>query len=174
MRWIGSSKHSFKSGTLAVRTLDSCRRGRILRRRLIRKVLRARERNHDFDRTASRFQQSQSSSSTSSTFYAGLALIAGFGTRIAALALVADVVGAAATAGRVESGDDAPSEIRFHDLRHTHASLLVAHGVPIKAVTERLGHSHSAFTMHTYQHLLPGISADASARFAGLVATAGR
>lgn len=65
-------------------------------------------------------------------------------------------------------------KIRFHDLRHTHASLLVAHGVPIKVVTERLGHSHPAFTMHTYQHLLPGMSADAAARFAGLVANAGR
>lgn len=65
-------------------------------------------------------------------------------------------------------------KIRFHDLRHTHASLLVAHGIPIKVVTERLGHSHPAFTMHTYQHLLPGMSADAAARFAGLVANAGR
>jgi Site-specific recombinase XerD len=66
-------------------------------------------------------------------------------------------------------------KIRFHDLRHTHASLLVAHGVPIKVVTERLGHSHPAFTMHTYQHLLPGMSADAATQFAGLARTpAGR
>ena len=35
---------------------------------------------------------------------------------------------------------------------HTHASLLVADGVPIKVVTERLGHAHPGFTMHTYQH----------------------
>jgi integrase len=64
--------------------------------------------------------------------------------------------------------------IRFHDLRHTHASLLVAHGVPIKVVTERLGHAHPAFTMHTYQHLLPGMSAEAANRFAQLVADANR
>ena len=43
--------------------------------------------------------------------------------------------------------------VRFHDLRHTHASLLVADGTAIKVVSERLGHAHPAFTMHTYQHL---------------------
>ena len=58
--------------------------------------------------------------------------------------------------------------IRFHDLRHTHASLLVASGVPIKVVSERLGHAHPAFTMHTYQHLLPGMSAAAADQFATL------
>ena len=67
-----------------------------------------------------------------------------------------------------------PPRIRFHDLRHTHASLLVADGVPIKVVTERLGHAHPAFTMHTYQHLLPGMSATAAEQFAELVATASR
>ena len=64
--------------------------------------------------------------------------------------------------------------IRFHDLRHTHASLLVANGVPIKVVTERLGHSHPGFTMHTCQHLLPGMSAAAAEQFAILVAAASR
>lgn len=60
--------------------------------------------------------------------------------------------------------------IRFHDLRHTHASLLVAAGVPIKVVSERLGHVHPGFTMHTYQHLLPGMSAAAATKFAELIA----
>lgn len=64
--------------------------------------------------------------------------------------------------------------IRFHDLRHTHASLLVAAGVPIKVVSERLGHAHPAFTMHTYQHLLPGMSAAAAEQFAALVGASGR
>jgi integrase len=64
--------------------------------------------------------------------------------------------------------------IRFHDLRHTHASLLVAAGVPIKVVSERLGHAHPAFTMHTYQHLLPGMSAAAAEQFAALVAPVSR
>jgi integrase len=60
--------------------------------------------------------------------------------------------------------------IRYHDLRHTHASLLVADGVTVKAVAERLGHSHPSFTIHTYQHLLPGMSAEAAHRFAALIA----
>lgn len=59
--------------------------------------------------------------------------------------------------------------IRFHDIRHTHASLLVQDGVPIKVVSERLGHSHPAFTAATYQHVLPGIQADAAARLAKLL-----
>ena len=61
------------------------------------------------------------------------------------------------------------NHIRFHDLRHTHASLLVAAGIPVKVVSERLGHAHPSFTIHTYQHLLPGISAEAAHRFADLI-----
>jgi integrase len=52
--------------------------------------------------------------------------------------------------------------IRFHDLRHTHGSLLIREGVPVKVVSERLGHAHIAHTMQTYQHLLPGMQADAA------------
>jgi integrase len=50
----------------------------------------------------------------------------------------------------------AVTPIRMHDLRHTHASLLLRDRVPIKVVSERLGHSNPAFTMTTYQHVLPG------------------
>ena len=75
--------------------------------------------------------------------------------------------------GRVVARSGLP-RIRFHDLRHTHASLLVASGTPIKVVTERLGHAHPAFTMHTYQHLLPGMSTEAATRFARLIAAASR
>ena len=57
------------------------------------------------------------------------------------------------------------SPIRFHDLRHTHASLLLRDRVPIKVVSERLGHSNPAFTMTTYQHVLPGMQDDAAAAF---------
>ncbi len=59
--------------------------------------------------------------------------------------------------------------IRFHDLRHTHATLLLKARVPIKVVSERLGHSTPGFTMATYQHVLPGMQADAVATFAGLL-----
>jgi integrase len=52
--------------------------------------------------------------------------------------------------------------IRFHDLRHTHGSLLIKDGIPVKVVSERLGHANIAYTMQTYQHLLPGMQADAA------------
>ncbi len=57
------------------------------------------------------------------------------------------------------------TRIRFHDLRHTHATLLLRDRVPIKVVSERLGHSNPAFTMTTYQHVLPGMQDDAAAAF---------
>lgn len=45
--------------------------------------------------------------------------------------------------------------IRLHDLRHTHGTLLIKEGVPVKVVSERLGHANIAFTIQTYQHV-PG------------------
>jgi integrase len=59
--------------------------------------------------------------------------------------------------------------IRFHDLRHTHATLLIKEGVPVKVVSERLGHATTAFTIETYQHVLPGMQAGAAKLFAGLI-----
>ena len=56
----------------------------------------------------------------------------------------------------------------------THASLLIADGEDVKVVSERLGHAHPAFTIHTYQHLIPGMSAAAAERFATMIATAAR
>jgi integrase len=60
--------------------------------------------------------------------------------------------------------------IRFHDLRHTHASLLLRDRVPIRVVSERLGHSQPAFTMTTYQHVIPGMQDDAANTYQELVA----
>lgn len=59
--------------------------------------------------------------------------------------------------------------LRLHDLRHCHASLLLAGGVPIKVVSERLGHTTIAMTMDVYGHLLPGMDASAAARFEELL-----
>ena len=66
------------------------------------------------------------------------------------------------------------SPIRFHDLRHTHASLLLRDRVPIKVVSERLGHANPAFTMTTYRHVLPGMQDDAAAAFGQLLANHSR
>ena len=56
-------------------------------------------------------------------------------------------------------------EFRFHDLRHTHASLLLAQGAHVKVVQERLGHASVTMTMDTYSHLLPGVQEAAVATF---------
>jgi integrase len=59
--------------------------------------------------------------------------------------------------------------IRLHDLRHTHGTLLIAAGVPVKVVSERLGHATPVFTIDTYQHVLPGMQTDAARTFEQLV-----
>ena len=69
---------------------------------------------------------------------------------------------------RLVTGSDLP-RIRLHDLRHTHATLLLRASVPVKVVSERLGHSNVAFTMQVYQHVLPGMQADAAAAFGEIV-----
>lgn len=60
-------------------------------------------------------------------------------------------------------------EITLHDLRHTHATLLLKAGVPVKVVSERLGHSNPGFTMSVYQHVIPGMQAEAAAVFSTLI-----
>jgi integrase len=59
--------------------------------------------------------------------------------------------------------------IRLHDLRHTHASLGLAAGVPVKVMSERLGHSTSSFTADAYQHVTPALEEQAAATVARLV-----
>lgn len=46
--------------------------------------------------------------------------------------------------------------IRLHDLRHSHASMLIEMGVPIMQISERLGHENVQTTWNTYAHLYPG------------------
>ena len=53
-------------------------------------------------------------------------------------------------------------DFKFHDLRHTQASLMLAAGVPMKVVQNRLGHSDFAVTANTYSHLLQGAQAEAA------------
>ena len=48
-----------------------------------------------------------------------------------------------------------PKTVKFHDLRHTHATLLLQEGVNPKVVQERLGHSTISMTLDTYSHVLP-------------------
>ena len=49
-------------------------------------------------------------------------------------------------------------KIRFHDLRHTYASLLLANGAPMKYVQHQLGHSSITMTIDLYTHLLPEVN----------------
>jgi integrase len=56
-------------------------------------------------------------------------------------------------------------KIRFHDLRHTHATILLQMGVNPKIVAERLGHSSVQITLDTYSHVLPSMKKDLSEQF---------
>src|SRR5262249_20328552 len=54
--------------------------------------------------------------------------------------------------------------IRFHDLRHSHATHMLASGVHPKIASERLGHATVGLTLDTYSHVMPGMQEDAVAR----------
>ena len=51
--------------------------------------------------------------------------------------------------------------IRFHDLRHTAATLLLGQNVNVKVVSEMLGHSQIAITLDLYSHVTPGMQRQA-------------
>ena len=53
-------------------------------------------------------------------------------------------------------------KLRFHDLRHAHATLLLMQGVHPKIVSERLGHASIGITLDTYSHVLPSLQNDAA------------
>ncbi len=63
--------------------------------------------------------------------------------------------------------------VRFHDLRHTHATILLARGVHPKIVSERLGHSTVGITLDTYSHVLPGMQEKAAAEIDAALALPG-
>lgn len=52
--------------------------------------------------------------------------------------------------------------IRFHDLRHTHATMLLASGINAKVISERLGHSNIKTTLDIYSHVLPSMQEEAA------------
>lgn len=60
---------------------------------------------------------------------------------------------------RADAGFDG---LKFHELRHTHATLLIANGVDVKTVQGRLGHSSADITMNVYAHALPRNDAQAA------------
>jgi integrase len=55
-------------------------------------------------------------------------------------------------------------QMRFHDLRHGYASLLLAQGVHPRVAMEALGHSAIGVTMNTYSHVIPALQRDAADR----------
>lgn len=61
-------------------------------------------------------------------------------------------------------------DIRFHDLRHTHATLLLRAGEHPKVVAERLGHSTVTVTLDTYSHVVPGMQRQAALKLERLLA----
>jgi integrase len=61
-----------------------------------------------------------------------------------------------------------PNDVKFHDLRHTHATLLLQQGVNVKVVAERLGHSKATMTMDVYSHVMPDMQEAAVQALAGM------
>lgn len=62
-------------------------------------------------------------------------------------------------------------DIRFHDLRHTHATLLLTKGVNPKVVQERLGHATVSITLDVYSHVIPSMQQDAADKLGALFGT---
>ena len=62
--------------------------------------------------------------------------------------------------------------VRFHDLRHSHATMLLAQGVHPKIVSERLGHSQIAVTMDLYSHVSLPMQQEAAAKLDSLLRNA--
>ena len=59
--------------------------------------------------------------------------------------------------------------LRLYDLRHTHATLLLAAGIHPKVAAERLGHANTRMTLDVYSHVLPGMQGEATQRLGELL-----
>jgi integrase len=84
-----------------------------------------------------------------------------------------------AVRGRIVKGKKVPGALppekhglRFHDLRHTCAALLIAEGAHPKLIQSRLGHSSITITLDTYGHLLPSVEEALAAKLDAAFATA--
>jgi integrase len=64
---------------------------------------------------------------------------------------------------RIIRGTTLP-RIRFHDLRHAHATHMLSSGIHPKVASERLGHSKVGITLDLYSHVMPGMQEDAAAK----------
>lgn len=64
-------------------------------------------------------------------------------------------------------------DIRYHDLRHTAATLLLTQGVAPRTIMETLGHSQISQTMDTYSHVMPKLKQDAAARMDAILSPRG-
>ena len=64
-----------------------------------------------------------------------------------------------------------PATLRFHDLRHSAASLLLAQGVHPRAIMELLGHSSITVTMNVYAHVMPAMMRDTADKMDALLGT---
>jgi integrase len=59
--------------------------------------------------------------------------------------------------------------IRFHDLRHSSATLALSQGIHPKVVAEMLGHSRISLTLDVYSHSLPNLQAEAADKISALL-----
>jgi integrase len=63
---------------------------------------------------------------------------------------------------RIKTRSGVRKDLRFHDLRHTCATLLLSEGVNVKVVSEMLGHASVTITLNTYAHVLPDMQDSAA------------
>jgi integrase len=59
--------------------------------------------------------------------------------------------------------------IRLHDVRHSYATAALAAGVPVKIVSQRIGHATTGITLDTYSHVIPGMDSAAAAQVAAII-----
>jgi integrase len=73
---------------------------------------------------------------------------------------------------RILSRSAALPRLRFHDLRHTHATHLLSNGVHPKIAQERLGRSSISVTLDLYSHVMPGMQEDAASKVDAVIRAA--